>query len=600
MVISLTSQIPFSQFSILKPRIANCFLHKMQDHFLIRAADGSDDTVCGDVDFKHPLKPLLKQLPQRYSLFLSGAVDFFSDVKIILKDDKGGEELDCGTLGNPMVSALLQASSESSFGKGGDTVYDENVRKGREIKADRMGFKFTVNESSIRETVIQQFGVTKNNFLDYVRDMISKNNKDQFLSSDIDVQFYKLAIYEPGGHFQTHRDTVHSADHKATLLLEVKSDHKGGMLTLQKNGTKVFWNLGNYEAPKAGVGDTDDSEDEFTLAFYKERQEKNTLSETVKSEDFQKSNETGSNVKEVVDNEVDSKENDKEKENQEVLSKRSHQEAKEARLKWLLFYTDIEHSVSPVTEGIRIVLQFDVYDRSPSKANEKTEDEDTEENEDEEEVHKDEDEEQEMEENQEEDEEEEEEEEEEDEDDEDDFWGGDFGCSSHIDSKKLIGPKVNVLPRIISILKKQLTFQLALVIPFYHLYTYQTILPEKLKNIDKVLFDTLLNAGFRLALVSVEVVLESDYDGSYSKGNKTMKIHDFPYKVYEFGSPDSSEIKFKIMKKLPRNLDLTYVVSGLESAHRLESTDYSEYTGNEAAPGKYRYLCAAMIVFKQK
>jgi hypothetical protein len=259
----------------------------------------------------------------------------------------------------------------------------------------------------------------------------------------------------------------------------------------------------------------------------------------------------------------------------------------------LLFYTDIEHSVSPVSEGVRIVLQFDVYDRSPSTA--------TEENDKEENYEEDEDDE-----NKEEDnghyadEDEYYDEEDEDDDEDDDFYGDGFGCANRIDPDQFLGPKEKVLPQILSVLKKQLTFQLALVIPFYHLYTSQTIFPEKLKNIDKILFDALLNAGFRLAFCSVDIVFESDYDGSYSKGIKKMKIHDFPYKVYESSSPDSSEAKFRMMKKLPKNLTLTYVVSGLEAATCLESTDYVEYTGNEAAQGKYRYLCAAMIVFKQK
>jgi hypothetical protein len=105
-----------------------------------------------------------------------------------------------------------------------------------------------------------------------------------------------------------------------------------------------------------------------------------------------------------------------------------------------------------------------------------------------------------------------------------------------IDEQEMTGPKKKVLPKIISVLLKQLILW---VIPFYYLYTSQTILPEMLKNIDKILCDTLLlNAGFPLTLVFVELVLETDND-SYSKGDKIMKIHNFPYKVYESSSPDS-------------------------------------------------------------
>jgi hypothetical protein len=544
----------------------------MQNHFLIKAVHGTSETARGKVQENHPLKKLLQQLPQGYSL--AGEVDLFNDVRILVKNENDGTDLDCGTLENPNMANLLQASSESSFGKGSETVYDENVRKGKEIKANGIKFMLTKPESSVNKKAKVTEGSEKS-FIDAVHELLSKNIKDKdFLGPDIDIQFYKLAIYEPGGHFQTHRDTVHSVDHKATLLLEVKSDHKGGLLTLQKNDMKMNWNLSKQETLEVGIVDTDDIEDEFTVAS----------SENGDERQRRKPHNKGDNDEEDDESQADS-------EHEGWNRKRFHQGANEARLKWLLFYTDIEHSIAPVTEGVRIVLQFDVYDRSSSKVNEESEEEDTEENEDEEEVDQDED------------------EDEDDEDivfddepdDEEDDTGEDLIASGRpINEQEMTGPKDKVLPKIISALQKQLTSKRALVIPFYYLYTSQSILPEKLKNIDKVLFDTLLAAGFPLALVSVELVLETDYEGRYSKGAKKMKIHDFPYKVYESSSPDSSEIKFRMMKKFPKNLKLTYVVSGLEAATLLESTKYAEHTGNEAAPGKYRYLCGAMIVFKGK
>jgi hypothetical protein len=123
----------------------------MQKHFLIKAAQGTMKTVEGAVDPNHPLKKLLQELPQNYSVSLTGEVDFVTDVRILVKDENRGNDLDCGTLGNPNVASLLQAASPSSFGKGVDTVYDENVRKGKEIKSDRMQFLFGGAESLIRK-----------------------------------------------------------------------------------------------------------------------------------------------------------------------------------------------------------------------------------------------------------------------------------------------------------------------------------------------------------------------------------------------------------------------------------------------------------------
>eukprot|EP01040_Poterioochromonas_malhamensis_P005655 gene5655-6078_t len=73
-------------------------------------------------------------------------------------------------------------------------------------------------------------------------DILSTLSKD-FLRGEVEVKFYKLAIYEPGGHFQVHRDTVHDPDHKATLLVELYSEHKGGKLVLEKDGKRVDWML---------------------------------------------------------------------------------------------------------------------------------------------------------------------------------------------------------------------------------------------------------------------------------------------------------------------------------------------------------------------
>jgi hypothetical protein len=99
---------------------------------LIKAVRGTNETARGKVQENHPLKKLLRQLAQGYSL--AGEVDLFNDVRILVKNEKGGKDLDCGTLGNPNVASLLQASAESSFGKGNETVYDENVRKGKELE----------------------------------------------------------------------------------------------------------------------------------------------------------------------------------------------------------------------------------------------------------------------------------------------------------------------------------------------------------------------------------------------------------------------------------------------------------------------------------
>jgi hypothetical protein len=236
-------------------------------------------------------------------------------------------------------------------------------------------------------------------------------------------------------------------------------------------------------------------------------------------------------------------------------------------LSWILFYTDIEHSVSPVTEGIRMVLQFDVYERSTSVADEQTvkksingyviEEEEADEY-------------------------------------------NDSGCtifqlSKPVEADELIIANSEVFAPIISILQKELTSMHALAIPLYYLYTSESIL--KLKNIDKELFQSLLAAGFPVALIPIELVTTTDNDGHHLKGRKNVLIRDFPFPVYEQGSAPSTT-RVKTMTEIPGDFKVTYVVTGLEATTLLDARHRVEHTGNDSAPGKYRYLCGLQT--KQK
>jgi hypothetical protein len=339
----------------------------MKSHFLIRAYCGKKEAVKGEVEEQHPLKKLLQQLPQNYSM--QGRTNLFEDAKIFLKGET--EEVDCGTMSRPNALKLLEASASSPFGKGEATVFDENVRKGKEIKAEKINIQVPPprkNNNSLwgrRDEVPEP--VKEKSFTEILREMIVENDDGNFLGPNIDVKFYKLAIYEPGGHFQTHRDTVHSADHKATLLLEVRSDHKGGALTLQKNGMTTEWNLSEPLALESGENEEKvlNSVDEFIL-------------------DSSSEDEKGKSDKQPKEKQRYFRQDEDEYERIQYTVRKPRRDIQQTdaknSLSWMLFYTDIEHSVSPVTEGVRVVMQFDVYDRSTgtveeTKAAEKEEEE---------------------------------------------------------------------------------------------------------------------------------------------------------------------------------------------------------------------------------
>ena len=112
---------------------------------------------------------------------------------------------------------------------------------------------------------------------------------------------YKMAIYQEGGHFQFHRDSLHADNHQATLLLEVRSAHEGGKFVIDHYGCGP----NKIEVVKDYIGkETYDTM--FEMSF----------------------DETGS---------------------------------VSTPLKWMAFYTDALHKVERVTSGTRIVIQYDVY-----------------------------------------------------------------------------------------------------------------------------------------------------------------------------------------------------------------------------------------------
>ena len=64
-----------------------------------------------------------------------------------------------------------------------------------------------------------------------------------FPGREVNVKLYKLAIYEPGGHFDWHMDSTHSDKHHATLLLALNTSWEGGDLVLRRNGVETHVDL---------------------------------------------------------------------------------------------------------------------------------------------------------------------------------------------------------------------------------------------------------------------------------------------------------------------------------------------------------------------
>jgi hypothetical protein len=117
-------------------------------------------------------------------------------------------------------------------------------------------------------------------------------------------------------------------------------------------------------------------------------------------------------------------------------------------------------------------------------------------------------------------------------------------------------PEKGAFSKIVSVLKRKVTAVSALVIPCYFLYTSQTIVPEQLKNIDDMLFRMLVKEGFPVALVPVQLSTTTDYQGSYSSGERELLIRDFPFRVYQQNSV-TEETTSKILKTVPSGFKFT-------------------------------------------
>jgi hypothetical protein len=212
-------------------------MEKANTHYLLKYYGTGEEEAYHEssckVEKHHPLRQLLRKLPQTY--LCQGTSKELSSVPLIMTDGN----LSCGTVGSPNLDKLWKSSTKSSFGRGSKTVFDEQVRRGSEVMFSQLAFG-SLEVSKVHATVKKQkIEVTME---ELIRSEIFDKLPADFIPKDAQIEFYKLAIYEAGGHFAVHRDSVRSATHQATLLIEVTSEHEGGGLALKRNGDRFVWN----------------------------------------------------------------------------------------------------------------------------------------------------------------------------------------------------------------------------------------------------------------------------------------------------------------------------------------------------------------------
>lgn len=184
---------------------------------------------------------ICKLLTLRAHNYATGTFKLTQDIPIAIRDDNN-KIINLGTMMNPDVEKIIEHSKISPFGKGDKTIIDPNVRDGREISADKFHHEMILslfrdnNWKSVKYSIGIKLGF-----------------------KNLEVKFYKMAIYTEGGHFDKHIDTNHADNHIGTLLINIPSEHKGGNLHFsQNNSDKNVW-----------ITDSSENQDELNyVAFY--------------------------------------------------------------------------------------------------------------------------------------------------------------------------------------------------------------------------------------------------------------------------------------------------------------------------------------------
>jgi predicted 2-oxoglutarate/Fe(II)-dependent dioxygenase YbiX len=183
--------------------------------FIANAGDGK-------MRVDHPsgsTTPLLKALGTMWAPFcVRGKLSLYNRSQVVFKSS---------TIGKLNVPELVAAAAPSPFGRGTETVTDLNVRDSLEISADKL------NPSAL--------SAISNHVEAYFRGLCP--------NTPTHLKPYKLVIYQQGGHFDQHRDTVRGDGHIGTVVVILNSEYTGGELEITHGGkTEVVTGPNNWVA----------------------------------------------------------------------------------------------------------------------------------------------------------------------------------------------------------------------------------------------------------------------------------------------------------------------------------------------------------------
>ena len=124
----------------------------------------------------------------------------------------------------PESAEILKGlASKSPFGRGPDTLYDDDIRTSWQFEPDSVQVFGTEWDDMLNEMLLDAaYGLGFSN--ESVEKMGIKPN------------LYKVLLYEEGGHFKPHRDTEKEEGMFASLVVQLPSSFKGGDIRVSHQG----------------------------------------------------------------------------------------------------------------------------------------------------------------------------------------------------------------------------------------------------------------------------------------------------------------------------------------------------------------------------
>lgn len=176
-------------------------------------------------------KLVLLQYPDKGNFYASGIIESSNLSMRIDNEEYRIPLLHCD------LELLKSKCQPAVFGKGTETVYDDNVRKCLQLKKDEIGnIEIINNQTYSVEGIDHYLKPTSTSYprtFNGILDDITYDIRAKINISTISLEFHDLVIYEKGSFFKEHTDTEKQENMIGTLVISLPGYHTGGMMKVK-------------------------------------------------------------------------------------------------------------------------------------------------------------------------------------------------------------------------------------------------------------------------------------------------------------------------------------------------------------------------------